>query len=72
MNVFQEINFIFTTLDSDGSGRIDREEFLSGFQNALCQGENHGRFYLYIFFVICFKINGSSCFLSSRVLFVLL
>ncbi|EJW76493.1 hypothetical protein WUBG_12599 [Wuchereria bancrofti] len=38
----EEINFIFTTLDSDGSGRIDREEFLGGFQNALCHGENHG------------------------------
>uniref|UniRef100_A0A915PGS5 EF-hand domain-containing protein n=1 Tax=Setaria digitata TaxID=48799 RepID=A0A915PGS5_9BILA len=37
-----EINFIFTTLDSDGSGRIDREEFLSGFQDVLCHGEDHG------------------------------
>ncbi|VDK87539.1 unnamed protein product [Onchocerca ochengi] len=37
-----EVNFIFITLDSDGSGRIDREEFLGGFQNALCHGESHG------------------------------
>ncbi|VDO32584.1 unnamed protein product [Onchocerca flexuosa] len=37
-----EVDFIFTTLDSDGSGRIDREEFLGGFQNALCHGESHG------------------------------
>lgn len=55
MNVFQEVNFIFITLDSDGSGRIDREEFLGGFQNALCHGESHGQFHSNMFLSFTLK-----------------
>uniref|UniRef100_F1KZT2 Ras and EF-hand domain-containing protein n=1 Tax=Ascaris suum TaxID=6253 RepID=F1KZT2_ASCSU len=38
----EEIDFIFASLDADRSGRIDRREFLGGFQNALCRGESEG------------------------------
>ncbi|EFO22107.1 hypothetical protein LOAG_06380 [Loa loa] len=48
----EEINFIFTTLDLDKSKRINRAEFLDGFQNALCHGENRGPLSLYIFCVM--------------------
>uniref|UniRef100_A0A9J2NZB2 EF-hand domain-containing protein n=1 Tax=Ascaris lumbricoides TaxID=6252 RepID=A0A9J2NZB2_ASCLU len=40
---FQEIDFIFASLDADRSGRIDRREFLGGFQNALCRGESEDK-----------------------------
>uniref|UniRef100_A0A915CA36 EF-hand domain-containing protein n=1 Tax=Parascaris univalens TaxID=6257 RepID=A0A915CA36_PARUN len=36
----EEIDFIFASLDADRSGRIDRREFLGGFENALCKGES--------------------------------
>lgn len=39
----QDIQFIFSSLDTDGSGRIEREEFLGGFQSVLCKGENAGK-----------------------------
>ncbi|KHN84433.1 Ras and EF-hand domain-containing -like protein [Toxocara canis] len=39
-----EIDFIFASLDADSSGRIDRHEFLGGFQNALCKGESKDKF----------------------------
>ncbi|CAI2356774.1 unnamed protein product [Caenorhabditis sp. 36 PRJEB53466] len=37
-----DVQFIFNMLDSDGSGKIEKKEFLQGFQEAVKQGENNG------------------------------
>ncbi|GMT35265.1 hypothetical protein PFISCL1PPCAC_26562, partial [Pristionchus fissidentatus] len=37
-----DIAFIFASLDTDGSGRIERDEFCSGFLGTLAKAENNG------------------------------
>nr|pir hypothetical protein C33D12.6 - Caenorhabditis elegans [Caenorhabditis elegans] len=39
---FQDLRFIFTELDQDGSGKIEKLEFLRGFQDTVQHGESHG------------------------------
>ncbi|KAK6061305.1 EF hand [Cooperia oncophora] len=38
----KDIEFIFAQLDTDGSGRIDKDEFCNGFKKAVLEGENRG------------------------------
>ncbi|KAK5976101.1 Ras and EF-hand domain-containing protein [Trichostrongylus colubriformis] len=38
----KDIEFIFAQLDTDGSGRIDKEEFCNGFKRTVLEGENRG------------------------------
>ncbi|VDM76528.1 unnamed protein product [Strongylus vulgaris] len=38
----KDIEFIFAQLDTDGSGRIDKEEFCNGFNKAVLEGESRG------------------------------
>ncbi|CAJ0577651.1 unnamed protein product, partial [Mesorhabditis spiculigera] len=38
----QDIAFIFASLDTDGSGRIEKEEFVAGFFETLAKAEQHG------------------------------
>ncbi|CAJ0609788.1 unnamed protein product [Cylicocyclus nassatus] len=38
----KDIEFIFAQLDTDGSGRIDKEEFCHGFNKAVLEGESRG------------------------------
>ncbi|CCD66473.2 Ras and EF-hand domain-containing protein homolog [Caenorhabditis elegans] len=37
-----DLRFIFTELDQDGSGKIEKLEFLRGFQDTVQHGESHG------------------------------
>ncbi|CAL2049675.1 CBN-TAG-312 protein [Caenorhabditis brenneri] len=37
-----DLHFIFKELDKDGSGRIEKLEFIQGFQNTVQQGEKRG------------------------------
>ncbi|VDO96537.1 unnamed protein product [Heligmosomoides polygyrus] len=50
----KDIEFIFAQLDTDGSGKIEKEEFCNGFKKAVLEGENRG----------CFSVGISS--LPSR------
>ncbi|VDL76917.1 unnamed protein product [Nippostrongylus brasiliensis] len=38
----KDIEFIFAQLDTDGSGKIEKEEFCNGFKRAVLEGENRG------------------------------
>ncbi|KJH41678.1 Ras family protein [Dictyocaulus viviparus] len=38
----KDIQFIFAQLDTDGSGKIEKEEFCNGFKKAVLEGENKG------------------------------
>ncbi|ETN82545.1 EF hand [Necator americanus] len=38
----KDIEFIFAQLDTDGSGKIDKDEFCNGFKKAVLEGESRG------------------------------
>ncbi|KAL3092679.1 hypothetical protein niasHS_007888 [Heterodera schachtii] len=38
----EEITFIFSCLDTNNSGSIDKAEFVAGFEETLCKGESRG------------------------------
>uniref|UniRef100_A0A0K0D8D3 EF-hand domain-containing protein n=1 Tax=Angiostrongylus cantonensis TaxID=6313 RepID=A0A0K0D8D3_ANGCA len=38
----KDIEFIFAQLDTDGSGKIEKEEFCNGFKKTVLEGENRG------------------------------
>ncbi|KAL6723559.1 hypothetical protein Aduo_018547 [Ancylostoma duodenale] len=38
----KDIEFIFAQLDTDGSGKIDKEEFCNGFNRTVLEGESRG------------------------------
>ena len=38
----QDIAYIFASLDTDGSGRIEKDEFCKGFITTIAKGESGG------------------------------
>lgn len=51
------MRFIFTELDQDGSGKIEKLEFLRGFQDTVQHGESHGKGLEILFQVLKFILG---------------
>lgn len=46
----KEITFIFSCLDTNNSGTIEKSEFCAGFEETLCKGESRGKEFFFLFF----------------------